>query len=169
MQKSEAIVNTVFDFNEKDIGISVTYKKRTVRCYIERLNYNADKYPLYKMKGGIRDYLHCVNKTHKLEWGEGSNDDATLLVFNFSATTHTGTGSALKLRMIQPYLLIQLYYSFSENTAASGQSLCIFPNSSGFCSCQRIWLKRSHNTDYNSNALLNYLRSSLCQHNKEVS
>ena len=64
VQKSEAIVNVVFDFNEKDIGISVTYKKSTV-------NYNADKYYLYKSKGGIRDYLHCVNKTRKLEWGEG--------------------------------------------------------------------------------------------------
>ena len=159
----------VFDLNKKDIGISVTYKKRTARCYIERLNYNDDKYHLYKLKGGIRDYLHCVNKTRKLEWGEGSNDDATLLVFDFSATTHTGTGSALKLRMIQPYLQTQLYYSFSENTAASCQSLCIFPNSSGFCSCQRIWLTRSHKTDYNSNALLNYLRSSLGQHNKDVS
>ena len=29
--------------------------------------------------------------------------------------------------------------------------------------------KGSHKTDYNSNALLNYLRSSLCQHNKDVS
>ena len=125
VQKSEAIVNVVFDFNEKDIGISVTYKKSTVRCYIERLNYNADKYYLYKSKGGIRDYLHCVNKTRKLEWGEGSNDDATLLVFDFSATTHTGTGNALKLRMIQSYLQTQLYYSFSENTAASGQSLSL--------------------------------------------
>ena len=115
----------VFDFNENDIGISVTYKKRTVRCYIERLNYNADKYHLYKLKGGIRDYLHCVNKTCKLEWGEGSNDDATLLVFDFSATTHTGSGNALKLRMIRPYLQTQLYYSFSENTAASGQSLSL--------------------------------------------
>ena len=115
----------VFDFNEKDIGIFVTYKKRTVRCYIERLNYNADKYHLYKLKGGIRDYLHCVNKARKLEWGEGSNDDATLLVFDFSATTHTGTSNALKLRMIQPYLETQLYYSFSENTAASGQTLSL--------------------------------------------
>ena len=35
--------------------------------------------------------------------------------------------------------------------------------------CQRLWLKRSHKTDYNSNALLNYLRSSLCQHDKDVS
>ena len=115
----------VFDLNKKDIGISVTYKKRTARCYTERLNYNADKYHLYKLKGGIRDYLHCVNKTRKLEWGEGSNDDATLLVFDFSATTHTGTGNALKLRMIQPYLQTQLYYSFSENAAASGQSLSL--------------------------------------------
>ena len=66
-----------------------------------------------------------MNKTRKLEWGEVSNDDATLLVFDFSATAHTGTGSALKLRMIQPYLETQLYYSFSENTAASGQSLSL--------------------------------------------
>ena len=120
LQKEEATVNVAFFTTENDAGISVTYNSHSTRCYVEHLNFNADKYRLYDIDGEGHVYLYCLNNTGKLVWRKKQTkvEDAVLLVFDFSSTDG---GSASSMSRIRSHFtqLVRTQHSCSEKTASA--------------------------------------------------
>ena len=100
LQKEEATVNVAFFTTENDAGISVTYNSHSTRCYVEHLNFYADKYCLYDIDGEGHVYLYCLNNTGKLVWRKKQTkvEDAVLLVFDFSSTDGGSARSMSRIR-----------------------------------------------------------------------
>ena len=118
LQKEEATVNVAFFTTENDAGISVTYNSHSTRCYVERLNFNADKYRLYDIDGEGHVYLYCLNWEISVAEKADQSGRCSFTSFDFSSTDG---GSASSMSRIRSHFtqLVRTQHSCSEKTTSA--------------------------------------------------